>query len=298
MRERFCAPRGVVGWSAALAAVALSAPIAGAVPVVVEATGTTAASITAARDQFRTDLGGGTTAGANGSFGGVRREINWDGTPAQFSAPNLLPADFFNVNSPRGAVFSTPGTGFEVSGATTDAGAGQPAAANFGNINASYTSGFAPFSAQRLFTPLGSTTTDVNFFQAGTTTPATVSGFGAVFSDVDLTGQTRIDFFDAGNALLFSRDVLATPGAGTFSFLGVSFTTERVSRVRITTGNLELGPNNVDNVSEDVVVMDDFIYSEPQAAAAIPLPAAPLMALAGAVPAGLLMSRWKRRGVF
>src|SRR4051794_25383405 len=88
---------------------------------------TTAAGITPTRDQFRTDLGGGTVVGANGSFGGVRREINWDGVPATSSAPNLLAANFFNVNSPRGAVFSTAGTGFEVSSATTDAGAGQPA---------------------------------------------------------------------------------------------------------------------------------------------------------------------------
>src|SRR5690348_8431357 len=69
-------------------------------------TGATAADITATRDAFRTDLGGGTTAGANGSFGGLRREINWDGVPANFSAPNMLPPTFFNVNSPRGVLFS------------------------------------------------------------------------------------------------------------------------------------------------------------------------------------------------
>src|SRR5437867_3429078 len=91
------------------------------------------AGTAAARDQFRADLGGGTVAGANGSFGGLRREINWDGVPALFAAPNNLPANFFNVNSPRGVVFSTAGTGFQVSGATTDAGVGQPAPANFGN---------------------------------------------------------------------------------------------------------------------------------------------------------------------
>src|SRR3954451_14565320 len=45
---------------------------------------------TTARDQFRADLGGGTVAGANGSFGGARREINWDGVPDSFSAPNSL----------------------------------------------------------------------------------------------------------------------------------------------------------------------------------------------------------------
>ena len=62
---------------------------------------------TAARDNFRAAIGGGTTPGPNGSFGGVRREINWDTVPAQFAAPNTLPGDFFNVNSPRGMAFGT-----------------------------------------------------------------------------------------------------------------------------------------------------------------------------------------------
>ena len=57
------------------------------------------ATVTAARDAFRADLGGGTVAGANGSFGGLRREINWDGVPDSASRPNLLPSDFFNVTS-------------------------------------------------------------------------------------------------------------------------------------------------------------------------------------------------------
>src|SRR5205823_9023457 len=153
--------------------------------VVRSGAGPATVDITVARDQFRVDLGGGTTAGANGSFGGVRREINWDAVPAGFSAPNNLPANFFNSNSPRGAVFATPGSGFQVSGATTDAGAGQPAAANFGNIDPSYTTTFQPFSVQRLFTALGSNITDVNFFVAGTSTPGLVRGFGSIFSDVD-----------------------------------------------------------------------------------------------------------------
>lgn len=36
-----------------------------------ESAGMTAASITATRDAFRDAVGGGSTAGANGSFGGV-----------------------------------------------------------------------------------------------------------------------------------------------------------------------------------------------------------------------------------
>lgn len=99
-------------------------------------TGANAAGITSLRDQFRVDLGGGTTPVANGSFGGLRREINWDGVPEAFAAPNNLPANFFNVNSPRGLVLSTPGTGFQVS---ANAGTGP---VNFGNLNPNYGSTF------------------------------------------------------------------------------------------------------------------------------------------------------------
>src|SRR3954464_8652144 len=82
---------------------------------VFEAAGANPAAVTPSRDAVRAAVGGGTVAGANGSFGGLRREINWDGVPDIFSAPNNLPANFFNVNSRLGVVFSTPGTGFQVS---------------------------------------------------------------------------------------------------------------------------------------------------------------------------------------
>src|SRR5437867_2499354 len=128
--------------------------------------GSDPASIQATVDTFRAALGGGTVAGANGSFGGIRREINWDGVPDAFSAPNNLPANFFNVNSPRGVVFSTPGTGFQVS-----ANAGI-APIQFDNIDATYSRTFEPFSPQRLFTSLHSNLLDINFFLPGTHTPA------------------------------------------------------------------------------------------------------------------------------
>jgi hypothetical protein len=238
----------------------------GAPAQVVRSASGNSSTVTAARDQFRVDLGGGTTAGANGSFGGVRREINWDGVPAAFSAPNNLPANFFNVNSPRGAVLSTPGSGFQVSGATTDAGAGQPAAANFGNIDPSYTTTFAAFSAQRLFTPIGSNVMDVTFFIAGTTTAALTSGFGAIFTDVDFANMTSIEFFNAANASLGTFFVPGVAAANqSFSFLGVSFGAPVISRVRITLGNTPLAAGNTDQMGalRDVVALDDFIYAEP-----------------------------------
>lgn len=238
-----------------------------AAPIITErsAVGINPAAITAARDQFRTDIGGGTVAGPNGSFGGVRREINWDGVPQNFSAPNNLPGNFFNVNSPRGAILSTPGSGLQVSGASTDAGPGQPAAQNFGNINPTYTTTFQQFSPQRLFTALGSNITDVTFFVAGTTTPATVTSFGSVFTDVDTAGSTKMQFFDVSDVLITEQSVPAQSGLATLSFLGLTIPNRPISRVRIISGNAALGGND-SPPGADVVVMDDFIYSEPVAA--------------------------------
>jgi hypothetical protein len=233
--------------------------------VVRSAAGANAAAIQGQVDAFRNDLG---TLNPNvaGSFGSGRREINWDGVPAAQSAPNNLAANFFNVNSPRGVVFSTPGTGFQVSGASTDVGGGQPASANFGNIDPSYTTTFTTFSPQRLFTPIGSNQVDVNFFVPGTTTPALTRGFGAVFSDVDLAATSSIQFFDLMGVSLGTFFVPNVAGASqTLSFLGVSFATAIVARVRITNGNFALGAGVTDQngATRDLVVMDDFIYGEP-----------------------------------
>ena len=282
--------RKICGWVVACLALVAVVPSLPA-QTVRSAVGATAADITAARDAFRTDLGGGTTAGANGSFGGLRREINWDGVPANFSAPNMLPATFFNVNSPRGVLFSTPGSGFEVSGATTDNGVGQPAATNFGNIDPSYTNTFAPFSAQRLFTSLGSNITDITFFVPGTNTPALTSGFGVVFSDVDLANATSVQLFDVNHSLLGTFFAPNLAGNQTFSFVGISYPTPVISEVRILAGNSTLGPGAVDQDGSvvDEVVMDDFLYGEP---VAIPEPSAIAMLVIGG---GLLLRAVRRR---
>jgi hypothetical protein len=61
---------------------------------------------------------------------------------------------------------------------------------------------------------------------------------------------------------------------GSLSFLGVQFNAgETIGRVRITSGNTALGPNETGGV--DLVVMDDFLYAEPRAA--VPEPATALL---------------------
>lgn len=256
---------------------------AAAAPVVFTAAGANPASIQGTVDAYRAALGA-LNPNVGGSFGSGRREINWDGVPDTFSAPNSLPANFFNANSPRGAVFSTPGTGFQVSGNTG------VAPVRFDNINPTYSSQFQTFSPQRLFTAVGSNILDVNFFVAGTNTPATVSGFGAVFADVDLAGVTSIQFFDQNNLLLGT--FFAPTSNNGLSFLGVFFNAgERVARVRITSGNAPLGPNETGGL--DLVVMDDFIYGEP---VATPEPATLVLLATGLAGAAGVVRRRKVTG--
>ena len=249
-------------------------------PVVFSGSGADPAAISGVRDAFRVAIGGGTSVGANGSFGGVRREINWDGVPDAQSAPNNLNADFFNVNSPRGVVFSTPGSGgFQLS---ANSGA---AAVEFGNINPTYPGIFQTFSPQRLFTALGSNVMDVNFFVAGTTVPGFTSAFGSVFTDVDVA-DTKIAFFSGANFLGQFSAPIANNG---LSFLGVRFNAgERITRVRITSGNTALGQNVNDSQATDVVVMDDFIFAEAQA---VPEPPTLLLLAAGLLAVGAARKR-------
>lgn len=223
--------------------------------IVFDATGSDPAAITPTRDAFRTAVGGGAVAGPNGNFGGLRREINWDGVADNFADPNLLPADFFNVNSPRGAVFSTPGTGFMVS-----ANAGQANPPLFG-----FPGDLQTFSAQRLFTAVDSSVTDVLFFVPGTNIAATTSAFAVIFVDVEVSNLSRLEFFDENDSLIFSRSASVAGNQGLTFLGGVADAGERIGRVRITAGlNTLVSNGTLGNPNDDFVAMDDFLYAQPR----------------------------------
>lgn len=213
-------------------------------------------------DSFRSALGV-LNPNQAGSFLMGRREVNWDGVADNRSAPNNLPADFFNTVSPRGLLLATTGTGFQVSAGPNSNPPG--AAPRFGNLNPNYPAEFQTFSSPRLFTALGSTTTDVTFVVPGGSASAAVSGFGVVFTDVDTLGDATIELFDGNNASLGVFQAEAASGG--LSFLGVtSDNPGGITRVRIVSGTAPLGANDIsDGGTDDVVAMDDFIYGEPQA---------------------------------
>lgn len=230
------------------------------------ASGANPAAIQAAVDQFRADLGGANN-GVGGSFKSGRREINWDGVPDSFAAPNFLPANFFNSNSARGLVFSSSRT-FNASSSfivSADSSNTTATPVEFGNIDPSYPANFIPFSNERLFIARSHNVTTVEFFIPGTKIPATVKGFGVVFTDVDQAGPTFIKIYREDGV---TNTFLAAPVANNgLSFVGVSFNAgERITKVDIVSGNNLLNAGNLDGVGgDDIVAMDDFIYGEPRA---------------------------------
>ena len=243
-----------------------------------EAAGPDAASIQATVDAFRAALGNPNNANAPGPLFTGRREINWDGGGA---ATTISPTPFNGFQNIRGALFSTPGTGFvqaPPSGLASDPTFGNPTYA-----------GFDVFSSPRLFSPIGSTLTNVTFSVPGTNggIPATVSGFGAVFSDVDTPAGASLSFLYASGVSLGTFFV-PTANNG-LSFFGALFPGELVSQIQIISGNVPLGPSESGAI--DIIVMDDFLYSEPA-----PIPEPTTLLLLGTTMAGLGLARWRRRG--
>jgi hypothetical protein len=242
-------------------------------PVVFQAAGPTAASIQGSVDAFRAILGNPNNLNNPGPLQNGRREINWDG-----GNPNILdttaPVTPFNVFlNTRGSQFTTPGLG--LSQAPPSGGAQGGLAVLFGNPT--YATIFRTFSPSRLFTPVGSNITQALFFIPGSNglQSATIRAFGAVFTDVDQpdgdgpgvkrgnrNASTLVEYFGVDGDLLFSSFVPASPGDGNLSFFGIVFDDARIARVRIQTGDVAPGPN--DDRHHDIVMMDDFIYSEPQ----------------------------------
>lgn len=224
--------------------------------VVISAAGDSA-GIVPKLDQFRI-LAGDPVNNATGATAG-RREVNWDGVPANLTNNNSFPFDFFGSSDAavgngrkRGLIMTTTSTSFRVD--STD----------FSEVDPSYATQFEAFTRKRLFADMGNTITEVTFRVPGTNTNAFVKSFAVIFSDVDVANVTSIEYFNGTQSLGVFK---APAGPQGFSLLGVSFPVEKITRVKITSGNglLAVGVKDISNGgTKDLVVMDDFIYDEPK----------------------------------
>ena len=185
-----------------------------------------------------------------------RREVMWEFVPAELTNVDTFPGDFTNTQVARGALLQTEGTGFRVSDN------------DFVDVAPAYDFMFNTFSPPKLFAPVGSHIVTVTFQVAGESTPAAVTGIGVVFSDVDLADSTYIQLYDRNNQSLGVYRVPVRSDEKGMSFLGVKFTSPLITRARIASGTAALGPGVKDlsnGGTNDLAVMDEVIYGEPQA---------------------------------
>lgn len=205
-------------------------------------------------NEFRQLLGDqlNTTPGAVGG----RREINWDGVPDQLLSQKL-PVDFFNPTGPAAPAANQRGLKYSA------AGNFQVSKTNFVEVNAAAANQFTSFSGDKSFANISSNLWDVEFEVAGQAIPAKVKGFGIVFSDVDLPNSVSLEFFNEEKNL--GKFFVPAKDGSNFSFLGVHFKDEHITRIRVAhDGQLDKGQNDItNNGPADLVVMDNFLYSEP-----------------------------------
>lgn len=221
-------------------------------------TGSGAADVATAITNFQTALGGANNASNPGPIATGFRSINWDAgiVPVQ---PAAFPENFFNTTAfapTRGLIVGAAGNAIQASNN------------DFAGINATYAGQFNAFSNANTFGVTANTNVLWAGFQlpAAAGVPASVQGFGAVFSDVDVAGSTTVQYFSGATDLGTFQVPIRTDANG-HSFLGVIFTAgQRVTSVRITLGNGNLGAaaNDItDGGANDLVIVDDFFYGEP-----------------------------------
>jgi hypothetical protein len=212
-------------------------------------------NISSKLNEFKNLIGStlNTTTGVTGG----RREINWDAVPDSM-LNKKLPNDFFNPVGSEAVLSRQRGLAY------TELGSFSVSKTNFSEINSNAAAEFAAFSGEKVFANTDASLWDIAFEVAGERRAASVKGFGAVFADADAGNTTFMEFFN-GDKSLGKYYVPAQNNSSKFSFLGVYFENEKITRIRIGhEGKLNDGQKDVSQGgTHDLIVMDDFIYSEP-----------------------------------
>lgn len=208
--------------------------------------------LTGALTQFRALLGEPANGVNPGPLAAGRREIRWDGVPPELTNNNAFPIDAFRRN---GLIYGNLGSGLRVSDN------------DFADIDPTYAAQFNSFSAPKTFVPVGSKDSEVTFVVAGSDTPAGVTGFGVVFSDVDGFATASLKLFTTDGKSLGQFLAPVRTDANGHSFIGVVFEDPIIARVVIESGQAPLAAGErdlSDGGIHDLVVIDDLLFGEPQ----------------------------------
>ncbi len=262
---------GMVGCALACACVSQATVASAQTPQVFSGTGT--ADVASAIAAFKAAIGGADNGTAVGAQPTGYRQVTWDDVPDQHADPNQFPGNYYNTVSPRGleisATFVPNATNFLRVSAQAGNATATPTLFGLG-------ANFTAFSPQRILIggntttgttlaglPVGSIIPQIlmDFRVSGSGTHAAVSGFGAVFTDVNLANVSSLAFYDSNFRPLGTFYVPATTFHNTVTFLGVLFPTNTVAHVIINPGTPTT--NNIDDATHDLVAVDDCIYAEP-----------------------------------
>jgi hypothetical protein len=226
----------------------------------------------AALGAFDAAIGGSRNSEPAPHAGGFR-VISWDGV--------ALDGTDFGGNTTvivPGKVVGIPRDRFQTQGSFFDqvyAVSGDGFKSVNPNVNAANPALFPAFSPNNIFAMYNDNTIDFHFVLAGqantTPVPATASGFGCIFRNVELSNTTSIQFFHDQQCLGKFFAPVGTQGEA--EFLGVLFSRPIVTSITITLGTAELfgfsggnpTPGGVDDPAhgQNLVATDDFVYAEP-----------------------------------
>lgn len=217
--------------------------------------------------KYREELGGIDNLNEAGPLDDGHRSINWDAAAVPFD----MPFDFFDRTVTRGAVFKAKGKKFAVSNPAM----APPEDDRFSSLLTRRVSRqFRRFSRERLFTPVLRNKFSVIFNVPAQRKRATTTGFGAVYTDVDLKFATKMKFFDRRGCLIAKLAV--PPKSRGLSFAGIVVLDPHnpyklipaVAKVVVRLGNISVDDfqhgHLKPHVKNDLVVVDDLVYGEPQ----------------------------------
>ena len=208
--------------------------------------------------------------------------VNWDGV----GAPFVMPPDFFHINVPRGLEM-VPVNAYQTFLLSNDSNVLDD---KFDSINPTAAADFITFSPERLFASHGASTLKMIFHEAGSgegAEQALTNGFGAVFVDVELPGQTKVVAKDTYGCVI--AEAYALPQNGGLSYVGIFVGENIIDSIEIQIpsaiddgpGGRRLGKKGKSGKMngnsgkgggrngrarssiQDFVVMDDFSYGEP-----------------------------------